>query len=64
MRFENDSEAYTVISENFVIPRGFIIAPRVSGYKPNELEGAALDYLCDEWDYGYLPTTVEEREAQ
>lgn len=56
--FEDDRKAFDVLKENFVDTTGFVIRPRVDGYKMTEREGYAIDYLCDEWDYGYSPVTV------
>lgn len=41
-------------SINFIWARGGIIRP-VVGYTPNAEELSAIDYLCQEWDYGYDP---------
>ena len=56
----SDQEALEVIDKNFIVPRGFIIRPRVSGYEPTERENFAIDYLFHEWDFGYSPKTIEE----
>lgn len=55
IEFDDDGAALNAIEENYIIPKGFIIQPKVDGYKPTELEGAAIDYLCAEWDFGYSP---------
>lgn len=54
-----DTEALQVIKANFVVPRGFVIHPKVKGYKPTEREDDAIDYLFHEWDYGYDPNGGE-----
>ena len=54
-----DGEALDVIDKNFVVPKGFVIHPKVKGYKPTKREDDALDYLFHEWDYGYTPEVTE-----
>lgn len=57
----DDAEALAVLEANFHTRlRGFIIRPKVSGYKPTEREDDAIDYLFHEWDWGYSPLTLEE----
>ena len=51
--FGDDSKAFQVISENYIVVRGFVISPKVVGYKPTPLENRALDYLWLEWDYAF-----------
>jgi hypothetical protein len=51
----HDAEAFEVIKANFTTSRGGVIYPKVVGYKMTEREGDAIDYLCDEWDYGFNP---------
>jgi hypothetical protein len=35
--------------------RGCIRDPDVEGFEPDNLDFAAIDYLCQEWDFGYQP---------
>ena len=58
--FEDDQAAFAVIDGKFDVAVGFIIRPVIKGYTPNEKEGDAIDYLCDEWDFGYSPKTMGE----
>ena len=48
-----DQEAFAVIEEHFSISKGGVIYPKHPGRQMTEREGDAIDYLCDEWDYGY-----------
>ena len=41
-------------SPRFYLTRGGVIKPRV-GVEPTPDELNAIDYLCQEWDYGYEP---------
>jgi hypothetical protein len=52
----HDQEAFDVIDANFFTSRGGIIHPKKKGYAMTVREGEAIDYLCDEWDYGFTPT--------
>lgn len=56
----HDAQALAVIDANFVVAKGWVIRPRVSGYKMSDQEGYAIDYLCDEWDFAYDPRTETE----
>lgn len=56
----DDEEALKVLERNFVVPRGFIIHPKVAGYKPTQRENEAIDYMFMEWDYGYTPEVPSE----
>lgn len=40
-----------LIDRGFTFDRGMIIAPE--GETPTELDFSAIDYLCQEWDYGW-----------
>lgn len=48
-----DSDALDAIEDNFVVDKGFVIRPKVKGYKPTYRESLALDHLFLEWDYAY-----------
>lgn len=50
-----DWEAFLVIREHYRVRLGGIIEPRILGYKGTAREYDAIDYLCNEWDYGYDP---------
>lgn len=56
-----DQEAFEVIDPNFVVSKGGVIYPKVSGYQPTEREDYALDYLFDEWDYCYDPEGTDAK---
>lgn len=45
-------------SRGFQFERGIISIP-AGGPDPDELDLAAIAYLCAEWDYGYEPTKVK-----
>ncbi len=51
--FDDDRSAFAVIEKNYVDDKGFVIRPKVEGYKPTALEKRALDYLWLEWDYAF-----------
>jgi hypothetical protein len=53
----SDAQAMNVLEEHFTWdkPKLWIIRPKVADYKMTEREGYAIDYLCDEWDFGYEP---------
>lgn len=48
-----DREALTVLEANFKHDAG-VFTKKTHGYVPTEREWDALDYLLDEWDYGYI----------
>jgi hypothetical protein len=37
----------------WIFTRGGMIEPPVSAHNPSVYELACIDFLCDEWDYGY-----------
>jgi len=47
-----DSEALKLLRQNFRNDAGVFKAKK-NGYRPTEEEAAAIDYLVQEWDYGY-----------
>lgn len=47
----SDTEALKVLEGKVTINRGFM--RWVTAYKPTEREMDAIQYLCDEWDYGF-----------
>jgi hypothetical protein len=47
-----DAKAYDHLrSKDFQLSTGMIIAP--PGYTPTDEDYSAIDYLCQEWDYGW-----------
>ncbi len=58
--FDDDDQAWEVLKDNFNDDAG-IIYPKVLGYKATEMENSAIDYLWEEWDYGYLPSKPEKK---
>lgn len=48
-----DQEALEVIDANYSVGKGFVIRPKVAGYKPTERENDALNYLWLEWDFAF-----------
>lgn len=51
--FGDDSNALAVIDTNYIVDKGFIIRPKVAGYRATALENRALDYLWLEWDFAF-----------
>lgn len=51
--FGDDATALEFIDKNYEVGKGFVIRPRVAGYKATAKENRALDYLWLEWDYGF-----------
>lgn len=51
--FGNDWKALQTVSENYIVGKGFVIQPKVKGYKATPLEHRALEYLWLEWDYAF-----------
>jgi len=49
----NDSEAMEVIAANFLVDRGGVIRKKDPKYTPTDREMDAIDYLFQEWDFGY-----------
>lgn len=49
-----DGEALEVIKEHFTVDRTGIIRKKDPNYDPTEREWDAIDYLFQEWDYGYI----------
>jgi hypothetical protein len=47
----NEVKSWSHLSNNFTEHAG-IITPK-HGHIPTELDFEAIDYLCQEWDYGY-----------
>jgi hypothetical protein len=52
-KFDSDAAAFAVLGDNFTNMHG-VISPR-AGYKPTDADHDAIDYLFQEWDYGYEP---------
>lgn len=52
-KWGSDAAALDYLRANFVNDRG-LIRPR-HGNKPTDEEWSAIQYLCYEWDYGWLP---------
>lgn len=57
-----DSEALDVLRPNFTVARNGVIRPKTSNYEPTERESDAIDYLIQEWDYGYSPEARERED--
>lgn len=53
-----DAEALEVLKENFVVDKKWIIHPRAAGYTMTQREDDAIEYLFEEWDFGYDPAPV------
>jgi hypothetical protein len=47
-----DFEALKVLKKNFYCCAGVFVRKH-SSYEPTKEEWVAINYLCDEWDYGY-----------
>jgi hypothetical protein len=48
-----EAKAHELLAENFLEINGYYY-PSIEGYKATKTETAALLYLIEEWDYGYL----------
>ena len=54
MTFYNDDEAFMAIEGAYGVTVGGIIYPLTDAQITPD-QSAAIDYLCDEWDYAYEP---------
>lgn len=50
-KWGSHEQAYEQLRPNFTDDRG-VLRPK-AGYTPTAEDYSAIDYLCDEWDYGY-----------
>ncbi len=50
--WDNDTNAMRFLEKGFNLSRGGIYSPKYN-HKPTREEYSAIDYLCNEWDYGY-----------
>lgn len=48
-----EAKSHEMLAANFSEVNGYYY-PKVEGYKATDTEAAALLYLIEEWDYGYL----------
>ncbi len=48
------------LSKNFNEKAG-VLYPKVIGYQPTLEEMNAIMYLCDEWDFAYIPEKASEK---
>lgn len=48
----NDFDALRLLSKNFIVVAGILVR-RSGKHEPTDDEWRAINYLCDEWDYGY-----------
>lgn len=53
----SDEKALDQILPNFTISRGGIIRPKLN-YVQTDKDLSAIDFLFQEWDYGYEPLAV------
>jgi hypothetical protein len=51
-KVDNDQQAWEILNPNFTDDKG-IIRRKSSAYRPTALDFAAIDHLCDEWDYAW-----------
>lgn len=58
--FDDDAAALYILSENFGVSRGGMIYPNDFRGDESPMETAAINYLCAEWDYGYLDKNPDE----
>jgi hypothetical protein len=59
-----DAEALEVLAENFTDTRG-VFRKKNPAYQPTEREWEAINYMFQEWDYGYeeiSPEADDEKE--
>ena len=47
-----EGKALQLLEQNFVCRAGWF-SPKESGYHATDEEAAAIQYLIEEWDYGY-----------
>lgn len=52
-KWGGDGPALRHLAENFCVSRGGIIYRRRSSYCLTDEDNSAIDYLFQEWDYGY-----------
>lgn len=52
-RWKNPETAFTQLGDNFIEEEGYIRA--IPGYQPTVDDFSAIDYLRNEWDYGFIP---------
>jgi hypothetical protein len=50
---DSDATNHLLNSGNFYFSKGIIKA--IPGYQPTPDDYSAIDYLCQEWDYGWEP---------
>jgi len=50
-----DAEALQVLETNFTVGEDGVIRKKLPAYAPTPREFDAIDYLFQEWDYGYDP---------
>lgn len=56
----DDQTAHAFLkSRGYTLDDGFVYHPPTKDHKVTAQEGAALDYLWLEWDYGYSPEPQE-----
>lgn len=48
----SDAEAMAVLEKNFMQSKG-IFRKKEPNYQPTQREWDAIDYMFQEWDYGY-----------
>lgn len=54
--WETDGKALDYLKKRgFRNDRGHLRDPEIAGFEPDNLDYAAIDYLCQEWDYSYEP---------
>lgn len=48
-----DAEAMEVLEKNFICSKGGVYRKKDPNYEPTQREWDAIDYMWQEWDYGY-----------
>lgn len=62
----HDDEALKVLEEHFTWdkPALWIIRRKDPNYVPTDREWEAIDYMCDEWDFGWSNKEINGKEEQ
>lgn len=59
MDFKDDLHAWDYIKYTHSVTRGGMIYPLEPDRKETKIQTQAINYLCAEWDYGYLERKPE-----
>lgn len=59
-RIDDGPPTAFLLSHGYTCKHGFWFKP-TPGHTISREEGACIDFLCDEWDYGFSPPQEAER---